>query len=369
MLQITEFFIIKGNFMNRIYVLLTLITTICFAKGNGSLCPSDCQNTEECMHFNIYGEYLFWKINQDQLQYAAVLSGGNELFMDLEELPSSKLSGKATIKDQKFDCASGVRLGAQAIYYVTMTDLNFYWTHIDNRTNTKTSGKHHIILPITMPIAFFSAFINGEEQSASLASCAKSKWHFCFNTYDLEIGQRFVLNSIFGLRPFVGVKFASIQQKQSIQYKGFELDSQPVHFFLEKTNHFWGVGPSFGIQSALEFCSHWYLTGSLSLAWLYGKFDVKMKPQASIDNASLTIHYKNNRCRLRPNANARLGIDWETYECDRWKLYMGIAYEIQYWWNQWQVPPSAEAGLLNFSNSPQGDLSMQGLTVHASLLF
>ena len=75
------------------------------------------------------------------------------------------------------------------------------------------------------------------------------------------------------------------------------------------------------------------------------------------------------KCRVRPTVDVNVSIDWSTCVSDRILILFGVAYEAEYWWNQWQVGPSAVGSLITGADSPQGDLMMQGLTIKGAILF
>ena len=67
--------------------------------------------------------------------------------------------------------------------------------------------------------------------------------------------------------------------------------------------------------------------------------------------------------------DAYIGLDWDTCFCNRYIFNVGAAWEVQYWWNQWQSPSSVDATIFRGGDAPQGDLSLQGLTIFAAITF
>lgn len=70
---------------------------------------------DESKGIKFYGEYLNWRVVQDQMQYAAVLLGGVQQIIDrieiLEETNQLNVSEKISLVDPSFKCHSGFRLG------------------------------------------------------------------------------------------------------------------------------------------------------------------------------------------------------------------------------------------------------------------
>lgn len=121
---------------------------------------------------------------------------------------------------------------------------------------------------------------------------------------------------------------------------------------------------------AWELFSDFNLTAGIGGAFLCGKFDVSQHPFVTQETFSVGVDARNNRKnRIRPFADAKLGLDWTKTFCNGYGLEIGVSYEVQYWWNQWQPAPSVIGGVLNGGTSPQGDLMLQGLTVEAAFIF
>lgn len=161
-----------------------------------------------------------------------------------------------------------------------------------------------------------------------------------------------------------------INQKQFIEYTGISAAELPINLSTLKKNHFRGIGPSIGFDACWEFYSGLCLSSELSASLLYGKFDVHNTPVAmeaeNVIEFNLSSHKKH---RLRPTVDAKIGLDWNTCFFDSFQLAIGVAYEAQYWWNQWQAAPSVISSILMAGSSPQGDLMLQGLTARLSIAF
>lgn len=357
-----------------------LAYTLCLAilmpfAASGNECEDYCE-VEPCMipvgNFQIYGDYLYWKVSQDQMQYAAVLPGGiQQIIQDFQTQESSvRVSEKLKIIDPKFDFQSGFRIGLGYIFPCSNWDVQLAWTSIHEKTHSQVSNRDQGIIPLAMPVSSIFGFINRDPALFGFGSKAKSNWHFEFDVIDLEIGRNCACSDQLVLRPYVGLKMASIRQKQHIDYFGFSVDGTSIGLANKKKNDFQGIGPSFGVDFGWGFCSNWSLSGSLSGALLCGKLDVKERPVADVGPNSITFELKNSKKnRVRSVVAANLGIDWATCICNKVGALIGVYYEAQYWPNQWNCLSSVASGLIVGGNSPQGDLMMQGLTAKVALSF
>lgn len=333
-------------------------------------CGNECGTNSGGWVF--FGEYLYWEAVQDQMQYAAIIPDGIEpIITAIEAGPPFDISAKLAIIDPSFNYNSGFRIGIGYEVPCSNWDVQLAWVRLHEGGNVSSvSSIANGIIPLTVPLSSVFGFIDRDPDEFGFASKARSRWNFAFDTLDLQLGGTFPCLNCLVVRPFIGLKAATINQTQYIDYIGLTLTGLPIIVQNKKKNNFQGIGPSFGIDSSWEFYPHLNLTSGFSGALLYSNFYVNEAPiavqaptliQVSLDNTK----YK----RVRPMVSTRIGIDWDTCLCDRFQVLIGVAYEFQYWWNQWQTPPSVESSILNGGASPQGDLMLQGLTVKAVVPF
>lgn len=311
--------------------------------------------------FHVYAEYLLWKPEQDQMQFVAV--GDLGLTLNGSTIPSG--NHKIKIIEPSFRYHSGCRLGGGYQMPCTNWDFQVAWTNLFDTVTTHASTKGKVI-PITEIIGIL-ANTNG-----SLGHKAKSIWHFGYNTVDFEVGGSYALLSNVIMRPYFGAKVAQIRQKQNVKIHG-TLTNQHIPLILKTTkkNDFSGIGPSIGVDASWRFCSQWSLFGGISGSLLYGKIDSSIKPAATIGPKVISLDLKDHKKnRLRPNVNLQLGLDWDySCYCDGFQVKLAVAYEMQYWWNQWQCPGSAAGAITTGGRSSQGDLKLQGFSASVEVLF
>lgn len=352
-------------------------------------CPVDCCKQDK-WHFKVYADYLYWQVSQDQMQFATVVPGliqkisgfiGGNTFTGLDV--------DANIIEQSSDWKSGFRIGAETGCPCDW-GINLAWTHFNHSIGKEVSDAGGNIVPTAFPLSSIVGFLpliigNGDisilnilaqadDPSVGLSNRAKSDWSLQFNTIDLQFG-KICCCSCLTLHPFIGLKAASILQSQKIRYFFNSPFSNSVS--VKKTNDFRAIGPSIGLDAALKICENVTFSTGASGALVYGKFNARTSPtiELSIPNdtgaQTVSIAIKANdkkHNRLRPTASAYFGLDWSCCYCGS-PIEFGVAYEVQYWWNQWQSPSSAEIGLLAASSSAQGDLMMQGVTFSLAVGF
>jgi hypothetical protein len=336
-----------------------------------------CCETQCCQNigsFKVYADFIYWKTVQDQMAYAAILPGGvQKIIQDItnaSESESINLSENLKVTDPSFKYQPGFKLGFGYTTACSDWDFNLVWTELHQKNSSSVSDSTGGVFPLAFPASVIFGFISGEPSQFAFGSEAKSQWKFDFDTVDFEIGKNYSFCNCVAFRPFVGVKAAAIRQNQHTEYFGFSADGLPIIVQNKKKNNFHGVGPSLGFDASWEFYSGCNLTSGVCAALLCGKFDAKDSPFATQEPISIGISVsETKKCRVRPTVDMDIGLDWCTCVCDKYGVMIGVSYEAQYWWNQWQVPNSVVGSILNGGTSPQGDLMMQGLTLELALFF
>lgn len=324
----------------------------------------------EDARWDVYGEYLYWKVAEEQLNYATLLPGGVSAFGNVQ--PNSTVNVRGKVKSQDADWHSGFRIGAGYSTTCSDWDAQLFWTrlHFNQRNSVKDNAGG--VLPLESPVSLLVALINGGQGVPTFANHAKSHWRFDFDTIDFEIGKTLHCGCDAIVRVDVGIRGAFINQHLKTTYQGLNVGSSvAIESEVSKKNDFCSVGPTIGIDAAWQFCPEWTLATGASVGWLYGKFDLGVNSKVTAEGIGgvIDVGVHENKHRLRPTLDGYLGLAWDTCLCDKWNVDLGIFYEYQYWWNQWQTPGSVVFALIDASSTPQGDLSLQGLTVKAGITF
>ena len=295
-------------------------------------------------------DYLFWKAQEDQTYYA-VKSTGN---FDLGFLSPTEYN----VVNQCFKGTSGVRL--QAGYaWCNCWDTFLTYTYFNACSTSSIQAPQNI-----MALSLFSLIGNN-----TLASSAHNTWHAKLNRVDWEVGFTHEFCESIIVRPTAGITWAQIKQQQSIAYDGIPDISAAL---TEKQNRFSGTGPRIGIDAQWFFYRNFSIAGVLSGALLAGKSnahtDVTITAEPPLLPTTQTFRPKVVDCKkiVAPTTQLVVGLNWETsYSCTT--VDIGIAYEAQYWWNQWQAAPSIIGPIA--TTAGHGDFTTHGLTASLGLRF
>lgn len=370
-----------------------------YSSGYGNECCQPCWGVE------VYGDYLYWKVTEDQLQYAAIIDvtatgiGSATSVLSTPAAPAlaalpATFSAAANVNtiEPNFDYNSGFRVGLGYNFGCCSNwSVNAEYTRLHFTRNSGVAGVFtgtdsvitgstaSVAYPVNMPIISVLAGLTSGGDSI-FPTFIENEFRFRYDTVDLQLGVT-KYNGCFSARPYIGGKGAWIRQNSDTNYLGLFAVSdgvdEPIIASLNRKNDFKGGGLEIGIDSALKLWGNIALTGGFQAALLYGRFNVESVPSVIITgtptldvaDVSVTINRLNHNDRIRPMVDTYVGLGWDTCFCNRYIFEVGAAWELQYWWNQWQASGSIEEYILDFGNAPQGDLMLQGLTVFASITF
>lgn len=222
-------------------------------------------------------------------------------------------------------------------------DTRLYWTYFSAKTTSDIP-----IGPQIVTSQFFSGYI-----SQNVFFGSHIYWHFVMNMVDLNASHAFTVADRLTLRPSIGIKGGTIHQRINSQWDAviYTANESVKH-------HFYGVGPSFGFDSAWHVWNHVSLIGDFSTALMWGHWKVKdtySRPSTlfGLITTPTTITTPLHHSLMTAMFSYFLGFEWD-YQCKS-SLNLRLGYEMQYWANQLRLP--------TFQQLPvHGDLTLQGAT-------
>lgn len=320
----------------------------------------------EGVHWFIILDALFWKTKIGGTEYAYT-----------DQDPTATLPVKGKTKHMEFNWDWGLRAGLGYNFEYDQWDLRGVFTWWDTcGSDTVSAGLNSTVVPTRG-----TSRITDNPNVASLIPeglflfCrrAKSQFDFSYQAIDLELGRDFYVSSTLSLRPFWGVKTAWMDLEQITRYSGgSEVTSQTGNLVIlgvgrntihvKESSDFWGLGPRTGVDSRWYLGSGFSLFGNLSLAALFGFFEVNHKEKYSAVEAN-RIRLHANRHAFSPTVQYQIGMRYDTYvHFHQHHISLGAAFEGQYWWRQNQMLKIDDAATLKYQRYSE-DLSMFGLTL------
>ena len=316
------------RFLNKLGISFLLISKV-YSEGlpNPSSRPQ-----EQLRTIDVFADALYWKTGERVEWGFTTAASGNSLQVDY--------------KTFSFDWAPGFRIGIgyNMEHNQWDTQLSYAWFQ------SKATGH-----------------ANGLVTGASLAdrlsllepfSKGKAQINLRYNIFDWDLGRSFQISDYLSFRPFIGLKGGRINQIIHFHWKSPRaLDLFPLDAAETMTNRFQGGGPKGGMTGKWSFgniqTNTFSLIGTFEAGFLWGHWTVRNK---YLDNLLTLIKVKT------PNRNfgafmlhAFLGFGWDAnFDCDRSHFSVKIGYEIEDWFDQFQI-------YSDISGAQTNDLILQGL--------
>lgn len=287
--------------------------------------------------WSAFSDIFYWQASEESASVWA--TSGSKPTTDTTELTPENID---------FSPDYGFRVGLMYEPTNSFFDTKLYLTSYSTKTNDNIPVGDQVIFP-----EFFSGFLSG-----NFFFGANTNWEIGLNELDLEISHAFKPTNSFTLRPSIGIKGAIIDQTINADWNAiFYTSTEKVE------NNFNGIGPSIGLDADWNFYKNFSLDGNLSIALLYGNWDITdnyQRPSALLGLVTpTTINTGTTNSQLGvPMYDYFLGLKWEHHAKSQIALKLG--YEMQQWDDQLRIT--------TFEQLPvHGDLTLQGVTCGISI--
>ncbi len=311
------------------FVRLCLLPLLLFSSKNFATDPS--------YTFYVISDALFWHASENGLALATK-----------RESPSSL---KSRVVNPEFAWDFGFKIGFGAIFTHRGWDLSLSYTSLHTDAHSHVKGP--VLVPQWIhPLSFSSPSAYVDE--------ADLHWRLHLGVIDLPIKKSLSISPSFTLSPYIGIRAASLRQKDNMSYRGGTLFPGGEDTIRMK-DKFFGVGPLLG--SHLQYFLYKKLSlianGSISLA--YGSIYLHQD-----EDATLGIEERMKIHSIFPAAKAftdlLLGLNWQaSYKKLSWDVSLCADELFCFGQNQLMrfVNPSSPG--LFIAN--QGDISLSGYSL------
>jgi len=304
----------------------------------------------------ITADFIYWKAVVQNMHYA--YTGGIT--------STSANAHQGSFHSPDFDFEPGFKLGFGLKFRHDGWDLFAQWTWLNefegnSHSHTSANSQEHAIFHSAVPPQL------GLLPDA-VCDSARAKWSMHFNALDIELGRNFFISRYLTLRPHFGFKFGWIDQ--DFHPKGHNVSallqaiSPPSEGSVKMGQDFFGCGIRTGLDAVWYFTKHWGLYGDFAISALWSDFHSKREDHFATNTIAKveTLDLKRTLTTLTQVLEFGLGFRYDcTFFLGDYEFYLQAGWEEQIWFNQNQF--------LDTINTRTGDLTFQGLTVKAGLMF
>jgi hypothetical protein len=346
----------------------------------GYTVPAHVEDECGCSDFCINAEWLYWKPSGEELEYGITKFTNT----DISTIPPSTYTRSHTDNvDFKWD--SGFRLGIGYNFPCDGWDLVLNWTYFRGKAHDKTFSTAPV-LSGTTTVSSGTLFVptwTGVDFPGPI-SFASAHWKVNLNLVDLELGRAFFASPCLTLRPHVGFRYASIDQKYDLSYLATG-DLVPTIRFTDRINmknDFAGLGLRMGLDTNWDLGCGFGIYFGGAAALIYGDLDVR---QSEFFNDLTTavgdqlITQRDHKRSLKANTEFNIGVQWaKPINCNRQSLLFRIGYEHQIFFaqNKFRNFVNRFTDLTDYNTSRHdiwrsngGDLGFHGFTFLAQICF
>lgn len=359
-------------------------------SGNPPVCPFGCNGDIEVTFAAFY-----WSAHQDGMEYGLFNHVTNPYFFPELNLDNNELNQlvEAEYKHPRTRWDWGFKVGLGYCSPCDGWDVNLQWTWFDLHSSNHTDADFDdnvSFLPIWSNFVTQYAnagnvgLVNGDVLAAT---DAVSKWKLKLNLVDLELGRDFWVSKYLAVRPFAGIRYASIKQSNNLEYNGCSWAQANVTFnednytqpsfkgLVDLQNDYRGAGLRGGLGCEWNFGCGWSLYGNGAASIIYGKF--KIHQNEDIRVASTSPHSVANILSASESLRASraildmaLGVQYKTMFCScKYGLTASLGWEQHMFFDQNQLWRVNRVGASATPNTPTTGLNALDLNVSGSNVF
>jgi hypothetical protein len=335
----------------------------------GRPCPLTDSGGVKC-----YAALLIWQSKMWGFEFA-----GKSFIPTNVGAASTSLNEKVYVPD--FAWQPGFKIDVGYDFNFDGWDLDSRWTFYKGEDTSLKKSFSSQISPPGMGIIplWFYPFYDVVSSDQIRFSKGTMSWRHYFNSIDLEIGRSSSLTKRLSMRAYGGLKGAWMRQAYRVDYyNGTTITAIVpgtdgiIYSLLESSTAFknetWGAGPRAGFDSKWKIRWGVSLIADASFSLLFSKIETHRDQNDLNFNTELGtqqpfhMHLVTNSHQLKPVAEAKFGLDWETCIYSRSIIGCTIAYEVQYWWAQNELRRNYSHAAPGDMFPMRGDLQMHGLT-------
>lgn len=294
-----------------------------------------------CGQFSIGGDWLYWKVEQEQMEFGALVTISPD--DDLTVINSDVIKPKFTEHD-------GYR------YYIDYVTADKDWKLSAAFTHVPTSASVSVAENPSVTMDFISIFgVNFpilEAIAEGTFDEVSGKWNATIEYLDIDVTRNICFNDTFQINPHIGLRGFWSDQK-------FKIDgsSAEVTFASRLKQKVKGIGLEAGLWGELRLCNGFYLVGHVGGGLIYSKYRNSGTLDADADDGLARIHYNDSNYMSNAMVDTFLGVKYVGCIQD-------FAFNAHVGWEQHII-----FGTNQFSVSGNANMTLQGVTLGGGFAF
>lgn len=311
-------------------------------------CIIDFHNPLVFNGFDLFAEWLIWKVQQKATTFVLTPNGIHQPFP-----PSTVSDAIGEYKSASFDWSSGVRIG---LGYTVVRDA---WNFLGQYTYYQTSGSDKVNRPADQTL-YLQETVRDVNLSTNGVDVVRSHTHFRYQVADLLLSRRFLPACQIIFNFFTGATGAWIREDWKVT--GSDINSSPnVSTSTYNNWNFRGGGIRAGLDVDWHMGSGFSLFNKGSFAAVIGSYENRRK--TTLNPAGISVgpnptlapsirHTSEDETWVVPHTQLEFGINWRHRFCT-WAMMLQAGFEINTWYDLHQF--HQDSFQLNFPNNDRPD--------------
>ncbi len=291
-------------------------------QGNAPVRPYTCDGDLE-----ISASALYWKASQDGMEYAYKTN--------VRGLPGNYPLVDAEYLSPNFQWEPGFRIGLSYCSPCDGWDVGAVYTTFNGRGFSQEnilefSGSSPPFQAITAPtnntIVLLWSGVAAALRDVPFVGKVETEWNSNIKIGDLVLGRSFWTSPRLELRPNVGIRLLSLDQKFTIFARGgywqefefatmyFEQFQPAMNGEMKFKNTFEGVGCKGGLDASFHLSCGWSIYGEMAASIIYGRFEVQEEENVRLAQNGFPkvtmVETKNHFRASRAVLDTGLGVQW-----------------------------------------------------------
>lgn len=328
------------------------VVALCVLKGNlfgQGCCENFASPCAPCAMFQVGGDWLYWKAEQDDLEYAINVRAATD---------GTATRINSTVLRPGFKPRNGYRIFAS---YSPCCDweIGAIFTHFSSHAKSASSVNpgtlsSNFIIINNQRFPIFNA-LNGAANGAAFSSI-NSNWGFKLNYLDLDLCRNIPLFQCLQINPHLGLR--GLATRQDFRVNGLVPLSDGVNIVTaDLRDKLCGIGVEGGLAATFNVGCGFSVIGQFGGSLLYARTRTSERLEVH-DGSSITINVMPVQVRhAAPTLDSFIGAQFEN-RCGRFPINVHVG------WEQHIIFNANHFAIFDFA-----DLTLQGLVLGGSVSF